>query len=597
MNKTSRFFICFFSYERIKFVVYSPHMLDKDQQRAVRATEGPVCIMAGPGSGKTFTIVERIRYLLGEKRVSPERILAITFTNKAARELRTRLEKTNSQSCPLVTTFHALCHQILREHGEHMGMKGGVLLVSDGERQAILKRVADEGGVSVRDLSTLISQTKLRVAVREESVLVRAYQDALSEKGLIDFDDLLLRAHQLFRKHPEVLRQYQYRFYYVLVDEYQDTNDIQAEIVSLIATPQDNLCVIGDPNQSIYGFRGACPESMSVFSKRYPDARTVMLSRNYRSVPAIINAADSMMKKEGVWCVREGSERVVEMASLGSAREEAEFIARAISTLTGGLDMQETDGASGGEEPERTYHISDICVLFRLHALGHELSRVLTRAAIPHRIVGERSFFDRPEIRKALEAHARTSSEGTVAAQLERAVEESGLQERYEDGTPAGSERYDRVLELITHASLYGHLSGAEGREALFAEAALSHPEDEGHGTRKGVTLMSVHAAKGLEFPVVFVVGVEEGLFPYVAQEREDSMEERVKEEQRLLYVAMTRAKDVLYLTHARRRTLFGSARAVEPSRFLDTLSGETVRRSVVRNERREARTRQVRLF
>ncbi|MDP3724977.1 MAG: ATP-dependent helicase [Nanoarchaeota archaeon] len=485
--------------------------LDPEQEKAVETTKGPLIITAGPGSGKTRVLVERILFLIQEG-VPPEKILALTFTNKAADEMRKRLEE-RTPSLPYISTFHSLAYDVISLHG-------ALVEVPDARKNF--------------------------------------------EDGLLNFDSLLSLLKELFEKHDEVLRHYQERFCFISVDEYQDTNPVQGDILRLLGAGHGNVCVIGDPNQAIYGFRGATLENFFSFDAYFPNPMKISLSKNYRSHPSIHAAArlifgDRISNGDPISCAGE----YVSITSLPSDKDEVSYILREVKRLIGGQDMRETDAGLLG-----SYHAGDIAILYRLKAIGKEFARAFSHAGIPCQLVGEENFFEKPEIRELLKyLQARDSSQNPPDA-IRDIIREKGLQAKYDDSTPLGAQKYENILQLQTMAALYNSI------ESFLRYALLSRAEDVPL-RNDAVTLMTAHASKGLEFPVVFVAGVEEGLFPY--ERSEDTEEER-----RLLYVAMTRAKERLYITHARRRMLFGKISERAPSPFLDAIPENIVPRQTL---------------
>lgn len=515
--------------------------LDPDQRKAVSAIQGPLCIVAGPGSGKTRVLVERIAHLVEHEGTAPESILAITFTTKAAREMRERVKERlggSEKNLPYIGTFHAFAFDLLKEHGEQIGIPSDF-------------SVAEENDKEKRD----------------------------KERSTLTFDDLLIHAVALLEKHPNARALYQKKFKYLMVDEYQDTNAPQARLLELLAQKHRNLCVVGDPNQSIYGFRGAEPEHFYTFPQRYPSAAIIKLNKNYRSSKHIVEASDALIGRNTNNPIRSSwSERAlsapIRITHAASASQEASFIVKTIQELIGGTEYEYLTRSDTSEQ----YHFSDIAVLYRLNAVGRFLEQSFARAALPFVVVGARSFFEHPEIVETLDklkemgAGEKTPLSGALRTIVEKR---------------AACNRPEILLELVVIATTYDHLSFPEAREKLFTDAALSSTEDDWRERQNAITLMSVHAAKGLEFPVVFIAGAEEGLFPYL---KEGESDERLAEERRLFYVAMTRAKDRLYISHTSERVLFGKKLPAAPSRFLSEIPDEHVERKFLHNKLPRAR-------
>jgi superfamily I DNA/RNA helicase len=492
--------------------------LDAEQRKAVETLTGPVCIIAGPGSGKTRVLTERIAALI-QKGTPPQSILAITFTNKAAREMLERLQGRVNGELSHIKTFHAFTYDILKKHAALVGLS------------------ADFSAPPI-------------------------------------FDDLIPLTLRLFREQPHILAEHQNRFQHILVDEYQDTDEAQTELLDLLAAPRKNFCVVGDPDQAIYSFRGATPENFLSFTARYPDASTITLTRNYRSTKAIAGAASGFMQKEKA-SDSNAQDELIQIVSTGSARQEAVFILRTIRALIGGGDHLDLDRRAASFSLGREYNLNEIAILYRLNAIGRSLAKIFSDAGIPFQLVGDKSLFEYKEVKDVL-AHLRRAPFGTTVGDDLKTVIESGKFKALDNGTPEGAQKYDRLLELATLAAQFGDLSAADGRAELLKLAELSRPEEKYDPHKQAVTLMSVHAAKGLEFPVVFVAACEENVFP---SPKADENEER-----RLFYVAMTRAKELLYLTHTAERMLFGKRLTGEPSRFLADIPADCVKRIALRS-------------
>ena len=573
--------------------------LDENQRKAISATEGPVCISAGPGSGKTRVLVERIAHLIEQDGVSPKNILAITFTTKAAREMRERVKERLSveeKNLPYIGTFHAFAFDLLKEHGE-------------------------------------------RIGIRPDFFVVQKYDEkkCTRETNTLTFDDLIIHAVALLEEHTDVRELYQKKFNRLMVDEYQDTNTLQARLLELLAQKHGNLCVVGDPNQSIYGFRGSDPQHFYNFPRRFPSAAIISLKKNYRSSRTIVQASDALIAHNqndaprSLWVEREG-DRPIHITHAASASQEAFSIVKTIQELVGGTEYEYLTRSDANEQ----YHFSDIAVLYRLNAVGRFLEQSFARAALPFVVVGATRFFEHPEIVKILNK--------LKEMQPGEKIPLSGAIRTIMKKTPLKSVR-DRSLELAVIATTYDHLSFPEAREKFFTDAALCSTEDDWYQRQNAITLMSVHAAKGLEFPVVFIAGAEEGLFPYL-KEREvrkhgvlpqdlehsicgkrkvlhcEAMQgrsatdaekrcrstfspvaeffsrkisvastckvaERLAEERRLFYVAMTRAKDRLYISHSSERVLFGKKTSAAPSRLLSEIPDEYVEKKSLQNKKR----------
>lgn len=522
--------------------------LDPEQTEAVQATEGPMCIVAGPGSGKTFTIVERIFYLIRERGVDPARILAITFTVKASLEMRERLAKRlgSEVKLPYVRTFHALAFEIMSHFAERIGYELPLKIVSESEQHEIMREVDGE----------------------------EAYKQALAVRGLVDFDDILVGALKLVKNFLDVREEYQSRFRYILVDEYQDTSPIQAEFIDLLAGKHKNICIIGDPDQSIYGFRGADMTQFSSFKERYPAAKKIFLHRNYRSHPCLVSVFQEFLKPSQFGTVREGNQDArISLTSLDSPKHEAQFIARTVRQLIGGVDLLDAK-----DTPEQ-YHAGDVAVLYRVHGVGQFLEKTFAQLGIPYIRVGAKNFFEYVEIRDILERVRRRVLTQALSVEMQNLVGEIS----------GDNPKTDRLRELIHRAMLYDHLPPEEAKQAFLQEAALSTSEELHSRAPHTVTLMSAHAAKGLEFPVVFVAGLQDGLFPYIREGETCNFEE----EKRLLYVAMTRAKEKLYLTHAKIGGLYGGNSPAQPCRFLKDLPETQINREEITPKKKKPNLQQ----
>src|SRR3989441_1517040 len=630
--------------------------LNPPQQEAVTHGDGPLLIFAGAGSGKTRVLTARIAYLIASRRVWPDRLLAVTFTNKAAREMRGRVETLVGDRAEKmwVGTFHATAVRILRREAPRMGITSSFVIFDEDDTRAALKRVLDELRLDpkrypIGALSQGISQAKSELK-RPEDIPNRSYQDeilrrvyesyqeVLRRSGGLDFDDLIMKLVELYTSDAEALEKWRDRFRHVLGDEYQDTNRAQYVLVNLLASEHRNVAVVGDDDQSIYRFRGADIRNILDFRKDYPDAQVVHLEQNYRSSQAILDAAYSVIRsnperaEKRLWTDRAGGEKVVATQAYNEV-EEAEFVADEIERL------RKTDGRKH----------ADFAVLYRTNAQSRSFEDVLARRRIPYRLVGGVRFWERREVKdlvaylrftsnprdalsfgrivsvpprkignvtvEAINSFARGSEADILTilsdpsrvpglpraavvplqgfrAQLEslrsvlgvlrpselidHLMEVMKLEQHYKDGTPQGDARLENISELRGLAEDFDDRDPGQGLEDLLAEVALVSDVDAYDEDGEGVTLITLHMVKGLEFPVVFMVGMEEGLLPH--QRELDESAEGIKvdlaanemaEERRLCYVGMTRAKDRLYLSCAFRRHLYGRSQPAFPSRFL----------------------------
>jgi DNA helicase-2/ATP-dependent DNA helicase PcrA len=634
--------------------------LNPEQRRAVEHGEGPLLVLAGAGTGKTRVLVNRIAHLV-KGGVPPRDVLAVTFTNKAAGEMRERLRSLLGVGANhmWIGTFHATCARILRLHGDRVGLSRDFTILDDDDQRRILNNLLKERGldeqITPRTLAIQIDRCKNRgedpmQATQADtgwgSDILRdiypLYQAQLAQEDAVDFNDLLLKVLDLAR-HPEIGPILSARFDHVLVDEFQDTNRVQYRLVRHFADVNRNLTVVGDDDQSIYSWRGAEPRNLLEFDRDYPDAVIVKLEQNYRSTQMILAAANAVIAhnrnrhEKALWTARSGGEPIL-WEQCETEREEAEFIARAI----GGLVSAE----------DRSY--GDMAVLYRTRAQSRAIEEQMRRFRIDYRIVGDVSFFQRKEIkdvlaylrllihpnadsafervvnvpargigktslerirdvartsRTSLLDAARACAEGrlggmgvgprkkiasfidildglrdvqaagaSVAELIIQTVERSGYKDSLaRENTPEAEDRLGNLAELVSMASDFDEETEGQGTLVEFdARVSLSSAVDEADGRSRGaVTLMTIHAAKGLEFPVVFLCGMEDGLFPSLRQR--DAMDEQstLEEEYRLAYVAMTRARERLVLTHARMRRHWGEMRMNQPSRFLDAIPHE----------------------
>ena len=629
------------------------------QAEAVQTTEGPLLIMAGAGSGKTRVLTHRIAYLIDEKMVNPWNILAITFTNKAAREMKERAAALNpaTQDC-LIATFHSMCVRILRREADHIGYNRNFTIVDPGEQRTLMKRILKNlnldpkkwnerailGTISnaKNDLIDEVAYANIAGDMYTEIVAkcYTAYQKELRQSEAMDFDDLIMLTLRLFDQNPDVLTYYQQRYLYIHVDEYQDTNHAQYQLVKLLASRFKNICVVGDADQSIYGWRGADMQNILDFEKDYPEAKVVLLEENYRSTKTILQAANDVIRNnrnrrpKNLWTQNEDGEEIVYYRA-NDEQDEALFVARTIDQLS-----------------REGYSHRDFAVLYRTNAQSRTVEEALLKANIPYTMVGGTKFYSRKEIRDVISylnlianpsdniSYERVVNEpkrgvgpGTVdkirnfAATQEislldasanimlspvkgkaaQAVYEFAnlildLRDRLDDysvtelvelvlkktgysaalaaqATLESQARIENIEEFLSVTKNFDENpdnpadeSGLDKLSRFLNDLALIADTDDGDQESSEVTLMTLHAAKGLEFPVVFLVGMEENVFPLSrASEDEDELEE----ERRLAYVGITRAEKVLYLTNANSRLLYGRTNYNQPTRFLREISSD----------------------
>jgi len=625
--------------------------LNGPQREAVEHAEGPLLIFAGAGSGKTRVLTSRIAWLVANHKVWPDRLLAVTFTNKAAREMRARVERLVGAGAQQmwVGTFHATAVRVLRREAERLGLSKQFVIFDEDDTRAALKRVLDDLHLDQKRyppslIGHAISQAKNELVTPGsypnrnyfDEIVRRCYvryEELLRRSGGLDFDDLLVFWVRLLQNHEEALAKWRDRFRHVLVDEYQDTNHVQYVLVNLLAQEHRNLAVVGDVDQSIHGLRGADMRNIMDLQKGYPGAKVVRLAQNYRTSQAILDAAAHVLRhsaeraEKRLWTERLGGEKVTAIQAYNEV-EEAEFVADEIERLR--------------RRENRGY--SDFAILYRTNAQSRAFEDVLARRRIPYRLVGGIRFWERREVKDLL-AYLRfvfnpadaisfarivnvprrkvgpVSADAVVAAAavgeglaalslldviergdipgvpraalaplesfrrqveslrsvvgalhpselIDHVVELIGLEAHYQDGTLQGEARLENLRELRGLAEEFDTLPPDEALEAFLTEVALVSDVDAYDENGEGVTLITLHMVKGLEFPVVFLVGVEEGLLPH-ARALEEPDGSQMAEERRLCYVGITRARDRLYLSCAFRRHLYGRSQPAFPSRFL----------------------------
>ena len=563
------------------------------QQAAVKHDAGPALILAGPGTGKTRVLVNRIERLLEDGIAPAENILAITFTNKAAQEMRERLALLLGEAAEPVTvaTFHALGLQLLREHLDSTGRTEGFSLIDEEEKELIARQYLGWEGKTGREYLERISRIKQHLddADAEGIPWFFAWQETLLNFNLFDLDDLLYLSVQLLTKYPELAEHYRRRFSWLLVDEYQDVNPVQYAFLRKLAPSGDaNLFAIGDPNQAIYGFRGADIRYIQQFASDYPQAALYRLSQSYRCPETIIRASGHVLNDVGVGeqtALLTGvpSQVKIQIARQGSDRAEAEFVARTIEELLGGVSFFSIDSAvSSGDGDDDIGGLSDIAVLCRVGRQMEVLEKALLDHHIPYRVVGEAPFFRREPVKAVLQQCRAAHNDSPFLRRqvMERfAIGEEQL--RQWALLPTSTElvsavvAHDAESELAEHPAIRRLLElCAEYREprAFLDYLALGAVADDYRAGSEAVSLMTLHASKGLEFDAVFIPGCEQGLLPYALFESRPS---DVEEEQRLLYVGMTRAKKRLFVSHADSRFLLGHEYRLSRSPFLDRIEQE----------------------
>ena len=644
--------------------------LNPEQQRAVLQSEGAVLILAGAGSGKTKTLTHRIAYLIDEKKVHPDRILAVTFTNKAAQEMRERIERLLSQSeaaeygavvlPPNIGTFHNICAKILRREIEvfsSLGYGRNFNIIDDQDQQSIVKKAMkelemDPDQVRPRSLLEAISKAKnaqmdpekylLQTGSYYEELAAKVYeryQKELERTNALDFDDMIRLTVKLFQEYPQILEKYQDFFQYVMVDEYQDTNALQYTLIHLLTKKHGNIFVIGDDYQSIYGWRQADIRNILDFEKDHPEAAVIVLDQNYRSTQVILDAADGVIRKninqrhKKLWTETKAGELIV-LCPAEDEEAEARFVAE---TIQGEMSKGRT--------------ANEFAVLYRTNAQSRMVEEMFLRHSINYRIVGGLKFYQRKEIKDviaylrlfqnpkdvlALERIVNEPKRGIGRATLDRWIafaraqdmsimdaayslsteasdlrdgkiktiklfadiflkiratlqvrtdlkltelldlltKESGYFDSLADGTSEGEVRQENVRELLTVAKKFSDVSLDQALERFLEEVALSSDTDEINRDSEAVHVMTVHSAKGLEFPLVFLVGCEEGIFPSrQAMDEEGFGDEGIEEERRLFYVGITRAQRTLAVSWTRKRKKGREMIAAMPSRFIGEMA------------------------
>jgi DNA helicase-2/ATP-dependent DNA helicase PcrA len=636
--------------------------LNPAQREAVEAIKGPVLILAGPGSGKTKVITHRVAYLVKLCGVSPHNIMAVTFTNKAAREMRERLEQLLGQEVEALTlgTFHAICARILRREGKAIGLDSSFVIYDEDDQLSLMKQAMEELNLdpkqyAPRALHSAISAAKSRLispggyaqrvsSYFEEIVhrVYQRYQQLLSQGRAVDFDDLLMKTVQLFQDQPQVLKIYQSKYVHILVDEFQDTNIVQYMLMKHLAGKYRNLCVVGDPDQSIYSWRFADLRNILSFEKDYPEAKVVFLEQNYRSTKTILEVASDVIsanvqrKPKELWTENEDGTPVTIIESY-NAEEEAQSVVNEIEKLT----VQEQ------------LPLKDCAVMYRVNAQSRALEETFLRYGVPYKLIGGTRFYQRREVKdiiaylklihnpqdnvsltriinvpargigprtlsqlqswakahdtslfEALKQVSHPDSAGTKQVLSPRIVQalagfdaliseltaqshELSLSDlvneilkhtRYREyilDKEGGEEKWENIMELRSVAGEYDELDPEEALAAFLEKVSLVSDIDELDEKADAVTLITLHQAKGLEFPAVFIVGLEEGILPH---RKSSDDPEQMEEERRLCYVGITRAKKRLYLLRSYRRSLFGGSTANPPSRFLQDISPHLIR-------------------
>ena len=616
--------------------------LNEQQKKAVTTTEGPLLVLAGAGSGKTKVLTTRIAYLIKEKGIDPDSILAITFTNKAAKEMKDRVVNILGPSAYgiQISTFHSFGLSIIREHYEKLGYKRNFTILDSDDSLTMIKKIMRELNLDTqiynpRSIRNIISGNKNGMVDSngyekfvhtefDEKVLqiFKKYEKSLFEGNSLDFDDLLLLPLVLFKKNPAILQQYQEKYQYILIDEYQDTNEVQYLLTKMISAKYKNICVVGDESQSIYSFRGANYRNILNFEKDYKNPEIILLEKNYRSTQNILNVANNIIsnntqkKDKNLWTDNEEGPKVVYHQSYNE-KDEALYVVDKIAELL-----------------EKGVNERDIAVLYRTNAQSRVIEEAMLRTNIPYKIVGSVYFYNRKEIKdliaylkvihntadninllrvinvprrgigaktierlsdsaylnntsiydaikdgkelifkNLIEEIREVMSDLTLTELVDLVLEKSGLNQSLSLEKTIESEiRLENLREFRTITKEFEERHGIISLEEFLYEISLVADVEEYKNNDNVVTLMTVHSAKGLEFDYVFIVGLEEGIFPHMNSS--DSTDE-IEEERRLCYVAVTRAKKALRLVNTKKRTIYGITNFSLPSRFISEIDDE----------------------
>ncbi|MEB7806831.1 MULTISPECIES: DNA helicase PcrA [Mammaliicoccus] len=624
--------------------------MNDQQKQAVQTTQGPLLIMAGAGSGKTRVLTHRIAYLLDEKEVNPYNVLAITFTNKAAKEMKERISHLVGPEAESIwiSTFHSMCVRILRRDIDRIGIERNFTIIDPTDQKSVIKEILKKENIDSKKyeprtfigaISNLKNELKTAEDAEKEANdfyammvarVYKGYQNKLLRNHALDFDDLIMMTIQLFDRVPEVLEFYQNKFQYIHVDEYQDTNKAQYTLVNLLASKFQNICVVGDSDQSIYGWRGADIKNILSFEEDYPKAQTIFLERNYRSTKTILTAANEVIrnnserKPKALWTDNTSGEKI-KYYEATTERDEAEYVIREIL-----------------KKKREGYNNQDIAILYRTNAQSRVLEETFLKSNIPYTMVGGTKFYDRKEIKDILsylrlvsnsnddisfERIINTPKRGVGPTSVQKIAQYATMNNlSYFDAlgevdfiglskkvTQEGADFYEMMNNLMQQQEFLsitelveqildksGYRRMLENEQTIESQSRLENideflsvPRDYEKNTpieeqslmnfltdlslvadvdnadlEAGVTLMTMHSAKGLEFKVVFIIGMEESIFPHF-RSLQSGEEHEMEEERRIAYVAITRAEQELHLSHATTRTLFGRSQANMKSRFL----------------------------
>lgn len=625
--------------------------LNETQLEAVKITDGPLLILAGPGSGKTRVITYKIAYLLEQEKAKPWEVLAITFTNKAAKEMKERLHNLIEEDIKgmQISTFHSFGLRVIKEYYDFFGLDRTFTIIDESDSISLIKKIIkelnlDEKKYIPRAIKNKISGAKnellnpegfkvfARTPYDEDVVKIyRKYEEKLKRNSSVDFDDLLMLPIELFRKDKEALEHYQNRYKYVFIDEYQDTNEAQYLLSKMISDKYKNICVVGDESQSIYSWRGANYKNILNFEKDYKNAKVILLEQNYRSTKTILEAANSVIKNnkekkdKHLWTLNGKGSKIKYLRCY----DEKDEILNIINTIK----KFKSEGVP----------YKEMVVLYRTNAQSQSIERGFIENTIPYKVVGSYAYFNRKEIKdlvaylrlinnekddvsliramnapkrgigaKTIEKLELNANENNVSIfdsitsgkelafknlildikekmkdksfvdLVELVLDESGLKDEYKEKTIENESRLENLEEFKSIARNFEDYNPSATLEEFLIEISLISDVKEASDCDEVVTLMTMHAVKGLEFDVVFITGLEEGLFPHSNSMFDES---ELEEERRLFYVAITRAKKVLYLTNARSRMLFGQIKSNLPSRFIEEINQEDVEKLFEENK------------
>lgn len=584
--------------------------LNQEQKQAVLHGSGPAMVLAGAGSGKTRVLTTRVAYLLDKFDLQPDQILLLTFTNKAADEMQERVQNLTGQRLPFAGTFHRLCAQILRQHAHLVDLPTSYVIYDGNDQLSLVKMIMKELDIDKKQLHpraaiSMISEAKQQLLTPSEyqdmargrktelvARIYKVYEYRLSQAGAVDFDNLLNKAILILRKHPDIRKWYQEQFIHVLIDEYQDTNYAQYVLTQILAFPQNNLFVVGDASQAIYGWRGADYRNLTKLKHDLSNIEEYRLERNYRSTPSILEAASQVIANNSthpvlkLWTDAADKEKITLLEN-SDGREEAKKVVQEIRSLP--ADQRR-----------------EVAILYRTNAQSREFEEAFMRSGISYRLIGGVKFYARKEIKDLLAYLSLIyQSKDEVAEQralkigkrrfakfaayreelqnkkeptptlemLDQILEVTKFLERFDEKDPSDVSRLDNIQELRSVASQFPDLT------EFMEQVALVQNEDvqDLNKQDEAVVLMSLHSAKGLEFEVVFLVGVEEGLFPHSRSIMEN---EKLEEERRLCYVGITRARQKLYLSYAKQRYLYGARKRQLPARFIKEIPAQLLVRS-----------------